>query len=99
MIDTAWWLPADLIAMFALAPPGNVVWASDSPYGWPLPSAVMALRCALQAGLVSEQVRAVAGGQLERVLAGEGRRRPRPGAGRSAGAAGEPARGARGRAT
>ena len=50
LIDTAWWLPADLIAMFALAPPGNVVWASDSPYGWPLPSAVMALRCALQAG-------------------------------------------------
>ena len=71
LIDTAWWLPADIIAMFALAPPGNVVWASDSPYGQPLPSAVMALRCALQAGLVPEQLRGVAGGQLERVLAGE----------------------------
>jgi uncharacterized protein len=30
-IDTAWWTPADLIALFTLAPPANVLWASDSP--------------------------------------------------------------------
>jgi uncharacterized protein len=70
-IDTAWWNPADLIALFTLVGPGHVLFASDSPYGAPLNSAVMALRCALQAGLEPEQIRLVAGGQLERLLAGE----------------------------
>jgi hypothetical protein len=46
------------------------VWASDSPYGRPLPSAVIALRCALQAGLTPAQVRGVAGGTIARVLDG-----------------------------
>jgi predicted TIM-barrel fold metal-dependent hydrolase len=70
LIDTAWWNPVDLVALFALAPPANVVWASDSPYGRPVLSAVIALRCALQAGLTVEQIRGVAGGTLERVLDG-----------------------------
>ena len=43
-IDTAWWNPSDLIAMFSLCPPANVVWASDSPYGLPLVAACR--RCA-----------------------------------------------------
>jgi uncharacterized protein len=82
LIDTSWWHPSDLTALFALAPPGNVVWASDSPYGQPLPSAVMALRCALQAGLTPGQVQEVAGRQLARVLDGEAPRHagPPPGA-------------------
>src|SRR5690348_2971201 len=63
-IDTSWWNPADLIALFTLVGPGHVLYASDSPYGVPLNSAVIALRCALQAGLEPEQVRLVAGGQL-----------------------------------
>jgi len=71
LVDTAWWAPADLLALYALAPPGSILWASDSPYGQPLPSAVLGLRPALQAGLSPEQVRGVAGGQLERILAGE----------------------------
>ena len=50
-VDTAWWNPADLMALFCLAPPAQVLWASDSPYGLPVMSAVVALRCALQAGL------------------------------------------------
>jgi hypothetical protein len=70
LIDTAWWSPADLIALFVLAPPASVVWASDSPYGTPVMAAVLALRCALQAGLDGRAVRAVAGGTLDRVLAG-----------------------------
>ena len=70
LIDTAWWNPVDLIALFALAPPANIVWASDSPYGRPVFSAVMALRCALQAGLGPEALRGIAGGTVERVLAG-----------------------------
>jgi uncharacterized protein len=69
-IDTAWWDPADMLAMFALCPPGNLLWASDSPYGRPLVSAVLHLRFALQAGLGVEAIRAIAGAQLERLLDG-----------------------------
>ena len=69
-IDTAWWDPADMLAMFALCPPGNLLWASDSPYGRPLVSAVLHLRLALQAGVGHDGVRAIAGAQLERILDG-----------------------------
>src|SRR5918998_484860 len=55
-IDTAWWNPTDLVALFALAPPASVLFASDSPYGRPVAAAVTTLRCALQAGLTAEQV-------------------------------------------
>jgi uncharacterized protein len=70
LIDTAWWNPVDLVALFSLAPPASIVWASDSPYGRPIASAVFALRCALQAGLTPAQVRGVAGGNIARVLDG-----------------------------
>jgi uncharacterized protein len=69
-IDTAWWNPSDLIALFTLAPPGSVLWASDSPYGLPLTAAVATMRCALQAGLEPAALRSIAGAQLERVLDG-----------------------------
>jgi hypothetical protein len=70
-VDTAWWNPSDLIALFTLAPPSQILWASDSPYGLPVMSTIIALRCARQAGLGDEAVRLVAGGQLARILAGE----------------------------
>jgi predicted TIM-barrel fold metal-dependent hydrolase len=70
LIDTAWWDPADMMALFTLCPPGNIVWASDSPYGLPLTSAVMHLRLAAQAGLSASQLELIAGGQMEHVLAG-----------------------------
>ena len=70
LVDTSWWNPVDLVALFALAPPASIVFASDSPYGRPLVSAVWALRCALQAGCTSAQVRGIAGGTIERVLEG-----------------------------
>ena len=69
-VDTAWWDPADMLAMFTLCPPGNLLWASDSPYGRPLVSAVLHLRFALQAGLGTEAIRTIAGAQLERLLDG-----------------------------
>jgi predicted TIM-barrel fold metal-dependent hydrolase len=69
-IDTAWWDPTDMLAMFTLCPPGNLLWASDSPYGRPLVSAALHLRLALQAGLGPDAVRAIAGAQVERVLGG-----------------------------
>jgi predicted TIM-barrel fold metal-dependent hydrolase len=70
-VDTSWWNPADFIALFTLAPPGQVLWASDSPYGRPALSAVQTLRCARQAGLTDEHLKAVAGGQMARIVAGE----------------------------
>jgi uncharacterized protein len=71
LIDTSWWNPADLVALFCLVPPGQILWASDSPYGQPLSAAVLHLRCALAAGLGREAIASVAGGQIERILAGE----------------------------
>jgi predicted TIM-barrel fold metal-dependent hydrolase len=70
-VDTAWWNPADLLALFALVRPSQILFASDSPYGSPVNSGVIALRCALQAGLTPEQLRLVAGEQVERLVAGE----------------------------
>jgi uncharacterized protein len=67
-IDTAWWAPSDILATFALCPPGNIVWASDSPYGRPMISAIQTMRLALQAGLSAEQLRGVMGEQVRRVL-------------------------------
>ena len=76
-IDTAWWDPADMMALFTLAPPANVLWASDSPYGLPLTSAVLHLRLAAQAGLDARALRSIAGGQIERLLNGAEPRRRR----------------------
>jgi uncharacterized protein len=69
--DTSWWSPIDLLGLFALVPPGRILWASDAPYGTPVQSAVLALRCALEVGLSPEQVSCVAGGQTARLLDGE----------------------------
>jgi hypothetical protein len=69
--DTAWWSASDLFTLFRLVPPGRVLWASDTPYGTPTLQVVLALRCALEAGLSAGQVRCVAGEQVERLLAGE----------------------------
>jgi predicted TIM-barrel fold metal-dependent hydrolase len=71
LIDTSWWNPADLIALFCLVPPGQILWASDSPYGEPLGAAPLHLRCALAAGLDREAIASISGGQIERILAGE----------------------------
>jgi uncharacterized protein len=70
LIDTAWWDPADMIALFTLVPPANLLWASDSPYGLPLTSAILHMRLAEQAGLESAALRSIAGAQLERILDG-----------------------------
>src|SRR4051794_14389510 len=81
-IDTAWWAPADVLATFALCPPSNIVWASDSPYGLPLMGATQTMRMAFEAGLTPDQLRGVMGEQIEHVLAGEPRLElgPPPGA-------------------
>lgn len=70
-VDTSWWSAPDLLALFSLAPPGQLLWASDAPYGTPVQAAILSGRCALQAGLSADQVAAVLGGTLARLLAGE----------------------------
>ena len=71
LFDTAWWNTADLLALFALVPPGQILFASDTPYGRPVAAAAIALRVALAVGLDAEQMAAVFGGQLMRLLVHE----------------------------
>jgi uncharacterized protein len=71
LFDTAWWMPADLQALFALVPPGQILFASDAPYGQTMMSAVTQLRSALQVGLSHDQIRCIASGQSLRIVAGE----------------------------
>ncbi len=71
LFDTAWWMPADLRALFALVPPGQIVFASDAPYGNTAMSAAFQLRTALQVGLSTEQIRSIASEQALRLAAGE----------------------------
>jgi predicted TIM-barrel fold metal-dependent hydrolase len=69
LFDTAWWMPADLAALFSLVPPGQIVFASDAPYGSTMPGAAFGIRSALQAGLSPDQLRSVASGQSLRLAA------------------------------
>jgi predicted TIM-barrel fold metal-dependent hydrolase len=69
--DTAWWNPADHLALFSVVPAGRILLGSDVPFGTPAASAIVAIRCAQEVGLTDAQVASVAGGQLERLLAGE----------------------------
>jgi len=69
--DTAWWSVQDLLVLFSHVPPGQILYATDIPFGAPKHGIVLAMRCALQAGLSREQLESVAHGQLERLVAGE----------------------------
>jgi predicted TIM-barrel fold metal-dependent hydrolase len=66
--DTSWWGPVHLVALLKLIPPGRILNASDVPYCSPLSSALTTARCARQAGLDSDQVASVLGGQFRRLL-------------------------------
>jgi len=71
LFDTAWWIPADLEALFSLVPPGQIVFASDAPYGNTLISAAFQLRWTLQLGMSPDQIRSIASEQSLRLAAGE----------------------------
>jgi predicted TIM-barrel fold metal-dependent hydrolase len=71
LFDTAWWMPADLQTLFSLVPPGQILFASDAPYGHTLMSAIFQLRSALQVGLSREQIRSITSEQSLRIAAGE----------------------------
>ncbi len=71
LFDTAWWMPADLLSLFSLVAPGQIVFASDSPYGHTLVSGAAQVRLMLQAGLSADQIRLITSGQSLRIAAGE----------------------------
>jgi uncharacterized protein len=69
--DTAWWLVSDHLQLYATIPPGQILYGSDMPYGPGLTTAFMFLRVASAVGTSPEAMRAIAGAQLARVVAGE----------------------------
>jgi hypothetical protein len=69
-VDSSWWNPVDLLMLVTHVPPGQVLFASDAPYGGPALGAVLLLRCAIEARLTADQMRCLAGAQLEQLLAG-----------------------------
>jgi len=71
LFDTAWWIPADLEALFSLVPPGQILFASDAPYGNTLISAAFQLRWGLELGLSPDQLRSIASEQSLRIAAAE----------------------------
>ncbi len=71
LFDSAWWMPADLQALFSLVPPGQILFASDAPYGATPMSAAFMLRQALQCGLSPQQIRSIASEQALRLADGE----------------------------
>jgi len=70
LFDTAWWMPADLQALFSLVPPGQILFASDAPYGATPMSAAFMIRQALQCGLSTPQIRSIASEQALRLAEG-----------------------------
>jgi uncharacterized protein len=66
--DTSWWNPGDLLALFALVPPGQILFGSDEPYMDLELVLAIALRCARFAGLSEGDLRVVFGGQTEALL-------------------------------
>jgi uncharacterized protein len=69
--DTAWWNVADLVTLFSLVPPGQILYGSDMPYGSGVWCGLIALRLGAAAGLPPATMGEIVGGQLRRVLAGE----------------------------
>jgi predicted TIM-barrel fold metal-dependent hydrolase len=69
--DTSWWSAADVLAVCGLVPPGQILFASDTPYGTPVAHSLFVIRCALHVGMTPEQVRGVMGAQTERLVTGQ----------------------------
>lgn len=66
--DCSWWDATDRLALAAWVAPGRILYASDTPYGEPGFSFVMAARVAAAAGYDVAQMRAHFGGTLLRLV-------------------------------
>jgi predicted TIM-barrel fold metal-dependent hydrolase len=69
--DTSVWSPLDLLGLYRLVGPEQVVYASDYPYGQQPASLLISLRTARLAQLSDDQVRGVLAGNANRIAAGE----------------------------
>src|SRR5204862_3293570 len=74
--DTSVWSPLDLLGLYPLVGPEQVVYASAYPYGQQPASLLISLRTARLAGLADDQVGDVLAGHANRIAAGEAPREP-----------------------
>jgi uncharacterized protein len=76
--DTSVWSPIDLLSLYHLVSPEQVVYASDYPYGQQPSSLLIAVRTAKVAGFDDKQVRAMLSGNASRIADGEPPLEPSP---------------------
>ena len=69
--DTSVWSPIDLLSLYHLVSPEQIVYASDYPYGQQPSSLLIALRTAKIAGFDDEQLRGMLAGNANRIAEGE----------------------------
>ena len=69
--DTSVWSVIDLLDMFARVSPGQVLYASDYPYGQQPGALLIAVRSARLAGLTEEELRDLLGRSAARIADGE----------------------------
>jgi predicted TIM-barrel fold metal-dependent hydrolase len=69
--DTSVWSPIDLLTVFRVFSPEQVVYASDFPYGQQPSSLLISLRTAKASGLDDDDVRGMLAGNASRIAAGE----------------------------
>jgi uncharacterized protein len=69
--DTSVWSPLDLLGLYRLVGPEQVVYASDYPYGQQPASLLISLRTARLAQLTDQQVRGVLAGNANRIADGK----------------------------
>jgi uncharacterized protein len=76
--DTSVWSPIDLLSVFRVFSPEQIVYASDYPYGQQPTSLLITLRTARASGLDEEDLRGVLAGNADRIAAGEPPLEPTP---------------------
>lgn len=74
LYDTSAFAAIDVVELFARVPAERIIFASDSPYGQPLPDLYLAMRAAARAGVDAHGRGMIAGGTMAAVL----ERRPLP---------------------
>jgi len=69
--DTSVWSPIDLLTVFRVFSPEQVIYASDYPYGQQPSSLLIALRTAKASGLDDDDLRGMLSGHASRIADGE----------------------------
>src|SRR3954452_207775 len=68
--DTSWWQVSDMLALLAVVPPGQILYASDMPYRVGRFAELNLLRCALEVGHTGDALALMAGAQVARLVEG-----------------------------